>query len=612
MVVAALTPLALALAAAAPAVVAPAAAAAAEPQQPVIHVTSVDVPVPSAAAGANTTAVTSCPAGSVLVSGGMWGSKIDATDPIPPINGLRAKGSFPSDANGISSTDGAQNPEHWAAVGNFGGQTEDGDKITSFAVCAEGANLDHRVVAVTAVPGPVRAGLAYATAACPDGTVVVGGSAYTPPPQSPSLKALGSFPSDAQGNPLPDGAINPRYWTAMGLINGQSDGTAQTIAWAICAEPGETEIRVARTDGLGPQEGSGYAILTASCPTDLTLLGGGEGVQRGVTAGPPAAGTHLRGNYPSDAVGDPVVNGTTNPSSWSAIIAAGGGAGTGDQVASAYALCADFDHDSSVSLTPSTTSPLFGRPVELTATVSPVVPGAGTPTGSVTFFDGTIPVATVPLTMGTATLRTTNLQPGAREITARYSGGPTFKPSATPTPATITVGFSQPCITTVHKGAITVTAEQSLCLGAGGRQQGAITVQPGGALAVTGAEIAGTVSINQAAAFSLCQTSVNGAITVQGSTGLVLIGSDYLPCTGSTVKGTLTVNTNTGGLSVSGTTISGPLTVKNNSGDGPDPADPVPAVTANTIGGGLSCTGNIPTVRERGNTVNGVRSGQCR
>ncbi|WP_235498123.1 Ig-like domain-containing protein [Frankia sp. R43] len=582
-----------------------------DPREPVIHVATTDLPVPPASS-AFATAVTACPEGSVLVSGGLWGSKVDATDPVPPINGLRAKGSFPSDASGTMSSTGTQNPQFWAAVGNFGGQAEEGDKITSFAVCAQGTQLDHRVVSVASAPGPLRAGNVLVTAACPEGTVVVGGGSHTLPPEAATLKAVGSFPSDAQGNPLPNGALNPRYWTGMGVANGRFDVPPQTFAYAVCAEPGEMDVQVVRTERLGPQEGSSYAITTATCPTGRTLIGGGVHLLQGPTSGPVTGGTHLRGSYPSDALGDPAVNGATNPASWSAVIAAGGSSGTGDAPALGFALCADFDHESATSLAASTPSPLFGRAVELTASVQPVVPDAGSPTGAVSFSDGETLLAVVPVTAGQAVLRTTSLQPGAHQITARYSGGPTFKPSTTTAPTTITVGFSQPCITAVHKAAVTVTADQSLCIGPGGQQKGPVTVNPGGALAVTGGEIAGALSVNQAAAFTLCQSSVSGSVTVQSGTGLVLIGSDYLPCAGNAINGTVTVSANTGGLSVSGTTISGPLTVRDNSGDGPDPGDPVPAITANRIGGGLSCTGNIPTVREQGNTVNGVRSGQCR
>ncbi|MGW2650762.1 Ig-like domain-containing protein [Streptomyces sp. NPDC001393] len=49
---------------------------------------------------------------------------------------------------------------------------------------------------------------------------------------------------------------------------------------------------------------------------------------------------------------------------------------------------------------------------------------AGTPTGSVTFSDGTATPATVPLNDGWATFTTSAFQPGAHRITVGYNGRP--------------------------------------------------------------------------------------------------------------------------------------------------------------------------------------------
>ncbi len=86
-----------------------------------------------------------------------------------------------------------------------------------------------------------------------------------------------------------------------------------------------------------------------------------------------------------------------------------------------------------LSLLPTTTtlaasvpSPLLGQAETLTATVSPVLPGNGTPTGTVTFYDGSIELETAPLiTYGgvtTATLTTSALPVGSQSITATYGG----------------------------------------------------------------------------------------------------------------------------------------------------------------------------------------------
>ncbi|MFF1956030.1 Ig-like domain-containing protein, partial [Streptomyces sp. NPDC058220] len=76
---------------------------------------------------------------------------------------------------------------------------------------------------------------------------------------------------------------------------------------------------------------------------------------------------------------------------------------------------------------------VFGQPKTLTATVTPVAPGAGTPTGTVTFFIGGIPQAPVPVTGGVATLTTSTQPAGTRSVRAIYNGDGNFTASTSPT-----------------------------------------------------------------------------------------------------------------------------------------------------------------------------------
>ena len=69
-------------------------------------------------------------------------------------------------------------------------------------------------------------------------------------------------------------------------------------------------------------------------------------------------------------------------------------------------------------------SAVYGQSVSFIATVGAV---AGTPSGTVTFSDGTTPLATVPLDgSGTATFTTSALSFGSHSITATYSGDADF------------------------------------------------------------------------------------------------------------------------------------------------------------------------------------------
>jgi Big-like domain-containing protein len=71
-----------------------------------------------------------------------------------------------------------------------------------------------------------------------------------------------------------------------------------------------------------------------------------------------------------------------------------------------------------------------GQAVVFTATVAVVAPGAGTPTGTVTFFDGPIAVGTVTLNAARQAVLTTNaLVVDTHPITASYAGDANVAPS---------------------------------------------------------------------------------------------------------------------------------------------------------------------------------------
>ena len=90
-------------------------------------------------------------------------------------------------------------------------------------------------------------------------------------------------------------------------------------------------------------------------------------------------------------------------------------------------------------------SSVYGEAVTLTATVSPVAPAIGTPTGTVTFVDGVTDLGTVALTGGTAAFTSSLLAVGSHDITVDYNGDASFAASTSTTftqgvtPATLTV-----------------------------------------------------------------------------------------------------------------------------------------------------------------------------
>jgi hypothetical protein len=77
----------------------------------------------------------------------------------------------------------------------------------------------------------------------------------------------------------------------------------------------------------------------------------------------------------------------------------------------------------SVSLTSSVNPSKFGQPVNFVAAVTG---SGGTPTGSITFKDGSNVLGTISLAAGSATLTTSSLAVGSHSITAVYSGDASF------------------------------------------------------------------------------------------------------------------------------------------------------------------------------------------
>ena len=175
------------------------------------------------------------------------------------------------------------------------------------------------------------------TTACPSGSTLFGGGAFLQRSSSaadtPSngLKLNGTIPSDASGNPVVDGASTPSNWTAVAGFGGQSEAGDQASAFANCATGGPTAtvVKVSAPVGIAPL-GSAPIRTTATCPSALALRRG---------AGCPTSQASFKpiASYPSDAAGNPVAAGATNPDSWSAYGSAGAADPT-DQV-TAFAVC---------------------------------------------------------------------------------------------------------------------------------------------------------------------------------------------------------------------------------------------------------------------------------
>jgi hypothetical protein len=98
------------------------------------------------------------------------------------------------------------------------------------------------------------------------------------------------------------------------------------------------------------------------------------------------------------------------------------------------AITVDVSQASSTTTVTVTPNPSgLGQSVTLKATIAPVSPGAGTPTGTVNFYNNVSTLlGTETLSSGVATLTTTALALGANSITAIYQGDTNFITSTSP------------------------------------------------------------------------------------------------------------------------------------------------------------------------------------
>ena len=181
----------------------------------------------------------------------------------------------------------------------------------------------------------------------------------------------------------------------------------------------------------------------------------------------------------------------------------------------------DFSTSSSATLTVNTTisttttlteSPASARSGATVTLMATVAGAGGTPTGTVTFFDGTTALSTTALTSGSATYTTTSLSAASHTITARYSGNNTFAASNSSQQTvivslnTVAIGLSAtPALSSVG-GMVTLTGTLSAATSTtaptgkitfynGSTALGTATVANNAASLTTTALPAGTVSI---------------------------------------------------------------------------------------------------------------------
>jgi hypothetical protein len=227
---------------------------------------------------------------------------------------------------------------------------------------------------------------------------------------------------------------NPGAYTATVTTTDQSGQTnTQTITEDVYASTTTTIAANPNPSDFGEQV-TLTATITPSSPVPSTFTGTPTGTVSfyDLTGGAKA----LLGTATPGADGNPPDVATFNLSSLSvashpleAVFAGDNDFGGSDSSNTSYNLVVSKD-STMTGLGASPNPVVHGRTVTLTATVSVSAPGIGTPTGSVTFKDGTTTLGTEPLTTTTtggvtvtsASLSTGALGVGLHSLTASYSG----------------------------------------------------------------------------------------------------------------------------------------------------------------------------------------------
>ncbi len=257
------------------------------------------------------------------------------------------------------------------------------------------------------------------------------------------------------------------FGSAVALVGGAADSTATT---ALGAGPHSVQAVYTPSGSWATSTGNlTQTVNKASTTTSVTssvnpsVFGQGVTYSAHVAVVAPGAGTptgtvtftadgtpigspvaiDTSGNATSDPIASLVVGDHAISAVYSGDVPFAGSSDALTQTVNKAATTTNLD----TSVSPS----VFGQDVTFTATLAVVSPGAGTPTGSVDFFDGTTLLGAVPVTQaagaGSAQLTTNGLSVGSHAISAVYSGDGSFTGSTGSTTQAVNKASSTTTIT---------------------------------------------------------------------------------------------------------------------------------------------------------------------
>ena len=211
--------------------------------------------------------------------------------------------------------------------------------------------------------------------------------------------------------------------------------------------------------------------------------------------------------------------------------------------------------NAAVTITSSTHLSVYGQLISLTATISPVAPGAGTPTGTLTFMQGSSLLSTnLVVQGGQATFTIQTLGVGTHTITAAYSGDTNFVPSSgsdSSAPQVVHQDGTQTVVVTggnvaVYGQAITLTASVRAMSPGSGVPSGSVTFMDQGNFLAT-AQLSGGQATANVGSFAMgshvITASYGGDQNFTGSTSASYGESVVKASTSTTLQSSLNPST---------------------------------------------------------------------
>src|SRR6202008_421471 len=226
--------------------------------------------------------------------------------------------------------------------------------------------------------------------------------------------------------------------------------------------------------------------------------------------------------------------------------------------------------NSTTTVTSSQNPSIFGQSVAFTATVSPVAPGAGTPTGTVTFLDGGSPIGTGTLSGGVATFATSAFAVGNHTITTSYGGDGNFNGSTgslTGNPQVVNKADTTTTVTSsvnpsVFGQSVTFTATVAPVAPGAGTPTGTVTFLDGGSPIGSGV-ISGGIATFATSVLAVgshtITTNYGGDGNFNGSTGSLTGNPQVVNKAGTTTAVTSSLNPSVFGQSVTFTATVSPV-----------------------------------------------------